>query len=100
MIHDLFTYPHAAGAKEETTSREAAKAIERSGRAATLRERVLLCLQQGDMTADEVADRLLETAFSIRPRITELRQTGMIERTGERRITNGGRPGHVFRRVR
>lgn len=93
-------YPHVAGAKEQTTSRDAAEGIERSGRAATLRQRVLRCFELGAMTADEVANWLSESAFSVRPRVTELLKTGMIERTGERRITDGGRQGHVFRRVR
>lgn len=100
MSYDLFTYPLSAGFKENTTSRDAAEAIEGTGRAATLRQRVLRCFDSGEHSPDDVAEMLSEQPFAIRPRITELFQLGMIERTGARRLSHGGRLSHVFRRVR
>lgn len=100
MTYNLFTYPLTAGAKEETTSRDAAEAIESTGRAGTLRDKVFRLFLKGyQATADEVASVLDEQPFTIRPRITELFKTGVIERTGQRRISAGGRPGHVYRLV-
>ncbi|HLO78171.1 MAG TPA: hypothetical protein VK196_17080 [Magnetospirillum sp.] len=91
-------YPRAAGAKEETTSRDAARAIEASGRAPTLREAVALHFKAGHAsTADEVAKALREEPWTIRPRVTELYKQGLIVRTGERRLSMGGRPSHVYR---
>lgn len=91
-------YPHTAGFKEETTSRDAAHAIEQGGRATSLREKVLRHFQEGHRsTADEVAAALGETPFSTRPRLVELYKRGLIIRTGERRLSMGGRPSHVYR---
>lgn len=91
-------YPHTAGAKEKTTSREAAIAIEDSGKASTLREAVAALFKAGRcLTADEVAMTLEADAFSIRPRVTELYKQGVIIRTGQRRMSLGGRPSHVYR---
>jgi predicted ArsR family transcriptional regulator len=99
MTYNLFTYPLAAGAKDQTTSRDAAQAIEQSGRAMTLRERVEGYFLAGRRaTADEVAHALNETILAIRPRITELFKLGKIERTGAKRRSDGGRPGHEYRR--
>ena len=92
-------YPLFAGFKENTTSREAANAIEASGKAKTLRERVQAFFATGRTgTADEVAAYLSETVFATRPRVTELYQLDLIERTGERRKSSVGRSSHVYRR--
>lgn len=92
-------YPHSAGWKENTTSRDAAEAIEATGRAPNLRRAVLTFFTLGGTgTPDEVAEALKESPLSIRPRITELYQLGKIERTGERRKSSVGRPSHVYRR--
>ena len=77
-------YPHHAGWKDPTTSRDAAVAIEASGRAENLRARALFVLRR-PMTPKEVADALSEEITSIRPRLTELMEQGLIERTGDRR---------------
>jgi predicted ArsR family transcriptional regulator len=91
-------YPLFAGFKEQTTSREAANAIEASGKAQTLREKVEAFFATGRTgTADEVAAWLGESPFSLRPRISELYQLGLIERTGERRKSSVGRSSHVYR---
>lgn len=93
-------YPLFAGFKEHTTSREAAAAIEATGRAATLRERVANFYADGITgTADDVAGWLGESPLSIRPRVTELYKLGVIERTGSRRKSSEGRPSHVYRRA-
>ena len=98
MSYDLFTYPHKAGFKDNTTSRDAAEAIEASGRAGTLGHYVLCQYRAGyELTADEVADRLEESPLSIRPRVSQLFKQGLIERTGARRVAVGGRPSHVYR---
>lgn len=101
MSYDLFSYPHKAGFKDNTTSREAAEAIDRSGRAGTLQHYVLCQFRAGhQMTADEVAGHLEESPLSIRPRVSQLFKLGLIERTGERRNSSGGRPSHVYRLAR
>ena len=93
-------YPLFAGFKEPTTSRDAAQKIEASGRATTLRERVVEFFAAGRTgTADEVALWLDESPLSIRPRVTELYLLRLIERTGERRKSSVGRPSHVYRRA-
>ena len=98
-------YPEIAGYTEPTTSRDAATAIESSGRAKALRERVLAVFKKdvsewpflSGLTADEVAEWLCESILSIRPRVAELHKQGLIEPTGERRKSSGGRPSHVWR---
>lgn len=94
-------YPDRAGFKDQTTSKDAADAIEASGRAARLRAATLELYCSGFIgTADEAAHALGENILSIRPRITEWRGKGFLERTGERRAMDGGKPGHVLRAVR
>jgi hypothetical protein len=92
---DPVSYPRTPGWTEETTSREAAEAME--GRADTVRAEVLEALKTRPMTADEVAQALHESVLTVRPRVTELFQAGRIGRTGERRKNRSGRDAHVFR---
>ena len=92
-------YPHIAGFTEPTTSKAAATAIERKGKAATLRTKVLTALELWNLTADEAAERLGESVLSIRPRVTELAAQGKIEKTGQRRPSSTGAPSHVWRKV-
>lgn len=99
---DLFTwqeiYPRHAGWKDQTTSKDAAVAIEKTGRAATLRQDVLAFYQQGrEATADEVAEAMKESPLSIRPRVAELKAAGLIIETGIRRKSSVGRSSHVWR---
>ena len=99
---DLFTwsdtYPKRAGWKEETTSKDAAVAIEAKGRAATLRDAVLAFFQSGrNATADEVAEVLKESPLSVRPRVAELKAAGKVIETGLRRKSSTGRTSHVWR---
>lgn len=98
---DLFSYyPHRAGYREETTSRDAALSIESSGRAPKLRERVKAFFDGGGQgTADEVAALLKEPVLSIRPRCAELHKQGFIVQTGVRRASSEGKSSHVWRRA-
>ena len=95
---DLFAYPRSAGYKEETTSRDAAVAIEVSGRAETLRETLERYFRQGLVgTADEMAAILNASPFSVRPRVTELYKRGIIIRAGYRALSDNGRLAHVYK---
>lgn len=91
------TYPDRAGYRENTTSRDAAKKAD--GRAGALRSRILELLMRhpAGLTSDETATMLGETVLSVRPRFSELRQLGHVERTGERRQNASGLNAHVFR---
>lgn len=96
--HQLpLTYPEAPGHKEKGgTSKEAAKKVEKSGRAATLRTSVLAQYLRGDWTADEVAENLGESVLSIRPRVSELLAAGKLRKTRERRKNASGSSAAVY----
>jgi hypothetical protein len=97
---NFFEYPHHAGFKENSTSRENAERIETTGRAATLRERVRTYFALGgEATADELAGILQQPFRAVQPRVSELRNLGFIEPTGERRVGSGGGTAHVWRKV-
>jgi DNA-directed RNA polymerase specialized sigma24 family protein len=84
-------YPEVPGYKEHTTSKDAAKAMEK--RAAPLRDRALSAIAQAGelgMTADEAAEYVGCTVLAMRPRITELRQLNQIVRTKHRRANASG----------
>lgn len=83
-------YPDRAGFKEQGTSRDAANAIEGSGRAAKLRDAVLGWYATHTGTSDECAAALGESILSIRPRCSELLTKGRLYRTGERRRSSEG----------
>jgi predicted transcriptional regulator len=89
-----------AGYKELTTSKSAAEAIERSGRAWALRKKVIEVFNTGKTgTADEIAEILGESILSIRPRCSELYALGLIEQTGIRRPSSGGKMSHVWKKA-
>lgn len=95
---DLFSYPRSPGHKEQTTSREAAMAV--AGDAAVLRERAYAALAEAGergLTADGVAKVLRRDRLSVRPRISELRATGRIIPTGERRKNESGLRAKIWR---
>ncbi len=97
---DLLTlmYPDVAGFKEGLTSREAAEAIEAKGRAGHLRDAVAAWYAKGwTGTADECAAALNESILAIRPRVSELHMQHVLEPTGHKRRSTGGRPSHVWR---
>jgi len=90
------TYPHTPGAKERgATSEEAA--VRMHGTAHVVREEVLNALQAQPMTADEVATAIDRSVLSVRPRVSELKRLGTIEKTGERRTNESGMAAHVWR---
>lgn len=95
---DLFSYPRTAGFKEKTTSREAAVAIESTGRAGSLRDELEKLFRQGHVgTADEMAHVMDASPFAIRPRVTELYKRGTIVRAGYRALSDNGRPSWVYK---
>ena len=101
MQHSLLdwqpNFPHTAGYKEPTTSKENATRIEKSGRAKTLRDKVKAFFDAGNTaTADEVAEILQEPFLAVRPRIAEIHVQGLIKPTGERRRAAGNGTCHVW----
>ena len=89
------SYPLAAGSKTGGTSEEAAKKIH----AARLQKAALRVLQThpGGLTADEIAAELGESILSIRPRVSELKRQGLVEKTRERRRNHSGMSASVWR---
>ena len=83
---DLFTsYPHAPGWKENTTSREAAKAA--APHASNIRDAILKAIASsiGGLTADEASAIVgCKPAYG-RPRVSELRAEGKVTPVGRRR---------------
>lgn len=82
MKSDLFTtspgYPAVAGYKTNGHDKSAAQKIERTGKAALLRERVVMTLKShGPMTADECAKVMKEDVLSVRPRFSQLARTAL-----------------------
>lgn len=96
---DLFDYrdryPQAPGFKRPGTSEDAAAAVK--DLAPTLRSRCLDALKDRPMTADEVAADLRESVLSVRPRVSELHEFGLIEDSGERRENVSGHMAVVWR---
>ena len=91
------SYPLAAGSKTGGTSAEAAKKIH----AARLQKAVMRVLQghADGMTADEVAAELGESILSIRPRVSELKRQGLVEKTEHRRRNSSGMSASVWRAI-
>ena len=90
----MTTYPFTPGAKTCGTSRDSADRI--ADRAATLRARVLAVLTGAELTPDEIAARLAETPFAIRPRCSELLRMGAIRKTALRRPNLSGHSATVL----
>lgn len=79
------------GWKGTDTSRGAARTMVPS--AAIIRTRVLACLRASPipLTADEITECLGLDPFTVRPRISELRNDGKIRDSGQRRPGHRGR---------
>jgi hypothetical protein len=98
---DLPREPHPG---RTDTSAMAAQTI--GGRADTLRQRALdlirrhsdLQVWQG-LTADECAGLMRESILAVRPRLSELREDGLIVDSGLRRRNVSGNKQIVFRRA-
>lgn len=63
----------------------------------TLRDGVLTVLKRGCFTADEIAERMGKSILAVRPRVTELASSGVIEDTGARRKNASGQNATVWR---
>jgi predicted Rossmann fold nucleotide-binding protein DprA/Smf involved in DNA uptake len=88
-------YPDSPGYKKSGTSKQAAKDI--SSKAKTLRQAVLEQLRIKPATTDEVAAALSESVLSIRPRFSELKLSGLITESPERRKNDSGKWATVWK---
>jgi transcription initiation factor IIE alpha subunit len=80
------SYPYSPGHKEVDTSIEAAEAIKEG--VETIRNKVFnVIANKGNFgaTADEVAELLNYSPFTVRPRVTELFKLNKIERKDKRK---------------
>ncbi len=94
-------YPRDPGYKEGSTSRDSARRI--AGKAATVRAEVMHVYfnkNADGYTADEVAAILQESILTVRPRVSELIQQGVLEDSGNRRPNRSGHSAKVLRWVR
>lgn len=89
------SYPLAAGSKAGGTSAEAAKKMH----AARLQKAALRVLKAhpAGLTADEIAGELGLSILAIRPRVSELKRQGVVEKTRERRRNQSGMSASVWR---
>lgn len=89
-------YPHAPGAQNTATSRDAARIMK--PRDKPLREKVLAVLKAhpAGLTADEVAEILGETVLAIRPRVSQLNKLGLVTDTGLTRKNVSGVAASVW----
>lgn len=97
---DLFSYdeayPAAPGFKKDGTSAEAAERIAPS--AHSLRGRVFALFRQGhELSADQAAKMLGKSVLSVRPRVSELVATNLIEPTGRRCRNESGMSADIMR---
>lgn len=89
-------YPDVPGAKVPGPSQEAAEKV--SKRVAYLQSKCLEALRtHGPLTADEIAEKVGETILSIRPRCSELKRNGKIQKTDARRLNISGCSATVWR---
>jgi predicted transcriptional regulator len=68
-------------------------------RVTTLKDKVLTVLRRypSGLTADEVAEFCGASMLAIRPRVSELKNDGMIEDTGKRRKNESGHIATIWR---
>lgn len=83
-LFDIQPYNGTAGHNRTDTSTAAAIAI--TPKAATLRSRVYDALYI-DRTGEEIAELLEKNLYSVLPRLTEMKQVGLVRDTGSRRAT-------------
>lgn len=93
------SYPTTPGYKATATetSRTAAAAVRPT--VEMQRQDCMEHLNQCDLTADEVAQRLGRSVLSIRPRISELNAMGRVTATDARRRNGSGKSAVVWRAV-
>lgn len=89
-------YPHSPGYRVGGASKDAAVAMKE--RAPTIQARVLAAVKASPhgLTADECADELKLSPLAVRPRFSELYETGWIVKTGIRRKNDSGMTAHVW----
>lgn len=76
--------PHSVGYQRTDTSREAAETV--APRQMTIQGAVLAALRiHRNLTADEIAHHINRPYGSVRPRLSELREAGIVTDSGERR---------------
>jgi predicted ArsR family transcriptional regulator len=89
-------YPYSPGSQNADTSIEAAELIKEG--AETIRKKVFdVITNKGNFgaTADEIADLLALSPFTVRPRVTELFKQDKIERKDKRK-NSSGRAAYVY----
>ncbi|MEM7227290.1 MAG: hypothetical protein AAF432_00600 [Planctomycetota bacterium] len=91
------SYPNAPGWKQSRASRKAAS--EMRSKAPTIRQRVYALFQQhiDGLTADECAEMLGLEPDAVRPRVSELKNAGLLERTEALRRSMREKSAHVYR---
>jgi len=81
-------YPFEPGFKEGDTSREAARATKSRARELRRKTYAFIVANPG-LSSDQIAAGLGEHFLSIRPRVTELRQIGLVRNEGRGRNPSG-----------
>ena len=89
-------YPESPGYQDTDTSEAAAESMQMEVNG--LRALCLEAIVKSPLTPDEVARCIGRDRLAIRPRITELKEMGLIEDSGERRSNVSGRKAIVYRR--
>lgn len=90
-------YPHAPGHRGVDTSVAAANDL--SPKLGRLQRMVLAAIREAGfigLTADEVADRLSMSRWSVQPRTSELKLRGLIRDSGARRQNSTGKMAIVW----
>lgn len=88
------SYPHEPGAKARDTSFAAARAM--GLKVGSIRARVYEAIAERPSTPEEIAARIGEPVFSVRPRASELATMGLIKDSGKRREAMGGKLAIVW----
>lgn len=91
------SYPHRPGAKKRDTSFAAADAM--ALKVGTIRERVLAAIKLQPGTPEEIGRMIGEGIWNTRPRCSELAALGLIEDSGVRRESAGGKNAIVWKAV-
>lgn len=89
------TYPDAPGFQARDTSKAAADAV--APHAKSLRARVYDAIREKPDTPEGVAKRLRVDVMSVRPRCSELAERELIEDSGARGPSRGGKRAIVWR---
>jgi hypothetical protein len=90
-------YPESPGYKDDGTSKRAADEIAPSAK--TIRDAAYKAIcEAGGLTADETAERIGVDFMSVRPRLTELKEQGLLIKTDETRPNlRSGKQASVYR---